>query len=282
MGTQNAFGGSVGWNDTRRDTEDWLDNGSESGGDAGPGDDGDADGDPLPIVDAPPSSGDQAPPQAPPDGIDPRVARILAGVAGRLAAAVGGTSSTPGGAGPRGTGSGSGGGGGGARGRAAASGGVAVAGAYGLRSRDTGAIGDTGLSLADLDGLSPFQQAQRIVNAASGPSALIEQDEIREVNANFMWWSIQQDEPPSPPELVKAWVTEFVYRTWLTEAGSVLRDGTRDGAATHAFEREVRVTLEAAASRVDLPTGGLRATDFQGAIIQLLGMLARIFGQPAA
>jgi hypothetical protein len=151
-----------------------------------------------------------------------------------------------------------------------------------LRSGDAGALGDAGLSLADLDGLSPFQQVQRIVDAASGPSALIEQDEIREVNANFMWWSIQQDQPPSPTELVKAWVIEVVYRTWLTEAGSLLRDGTRDGAATHALEREVRVTLEAAASRVNLPADGLRATDFQAAINQLLGILARIFGEAAA
>lgn len=280
MGTQDAYGGSVGWNDTRRDTDDWLDTGAGSDGGSGHGDGGDGDA-PLP-GDEPPSPGDQAPTPTLPDRIDPRIARILAGVAGRLAAAGGGVPSTlGGGGGRRGAGGGTGGGGGRGRGRAAASGGVAIAGAYGLRSGDADALGDAGLSLADLDGLSPFQQAQRIVDAASGPSALIEQDEIREVNANFMWWSIQQDQPPSPTELVKAWVTEFVYRTWLTEAGSVLRDGTRDGAATHALEREVRVTLEAAASRVNLPTDGLRATDFQGAINQLLGILARIFGEAA-
>jgi hypothetical protein len=281
MGMQGAYGGSAGWSDTRRDTQDWLDTGAGSGGDGGQGDGGN--GDAPPPGEEPPSPGDQAPPATLPDRIDPRIARILAGVAGRLAAAVGGVVSTSGGGGGRGgAGGGTGGGGGGRRGRAAASGGVAIAGAYGLRSGDAGALGDAGLSLTDLDGLSPFQQARRIVDAASGPSALIEQDEIREVNANFMWWSIQQDQPPSPTELVKAWVTEFVFRTWLTEAGSVLRDGTRDGAATHALEREVRVTLEAAASRVNLPTDGLRATDFQAAINQLLGILARIFGEAAA
>jgi hypothetical protein len=278
MGMQGAYGGSAGWSDTRRDTQDWLDTGAGSGGDGGQGDGGDRDT--PPPGEEPPSHGDQAPPATLPDRIDPHIARILAGVAGRLAAAVGGASSMAGGSGRRGASGGTGGGSGG-RGRAAASGGVAIAGAYGVRSGDAGALGDAGLSLADLDGLSPFQQAQRIVDAASGPSALIEQDEIREVNANFMWWSIQQDQPPSPTELVKAWVTEFVYRTWLTEAGSVLRDGTRDGAATHALEREVRVTLEAAASRVTLPTDGLRATDFQAAINQLLGILARIFGAAA-
>lgn len=281
MGTSDAYGGSIGWNNTRIDTSDWLDGdtGAGSGGSGGEG----APGDTPPPNGEPPSPDGKVPPTFPSVPIDPAVARILAGVAGRLVAAVGGTASPRGSGGHEADNRGGGGGGrSGGRGRAAASGGVALAGAYGLRSGDAGAMADTGLSLAELGGLSPFQQAQRIVDAASGSSALVEQDELREVNANFMWWSIEQEEPPPPAELVKAWVTEFVYRTWLTEAGSVLRDGTRDGAATHALEREVRVTLEAAVSRVDLPTDGLRAADFQGAINQLLGTLARIFREAAA
>lgn len=279
MGTQGAYGGSAGWSDTRRDTEEWLDSGPGNGGN-GAQDRGGNDDEATPGELSPSPDADR--PQPTPQIIDPHAARILAGVARHLAAAVSGSSSRPdGGGGHGGTGSGTG-GGGGRRGRAAAAGGVAVAGVYGLRSGSAAAVADAGLSLADLDGLSPFAQAQRLVEAASGPSALIEQDEIREVNANFMWWAIQQDQPPAPSELVKAWVTEFVYRTWLTEAGSVLRDGTRDGASTHAFEREVRVTLEAAVTRVDLPTEGLRATDFQAAIIQLLETLERIFGEAAA
>lgn len=276
MGTSDAYGGSVGWSNTRIDTSDWLGGGTGAGsGEGGGGGDNGPPGD----TPQPPPNGEPSPP----DRIDPAVARILAGVAGRLVAALGGASSPRGSLGHEAGNRGGGGGGQrGARGRAATSGGVALAGAYGLRAGDAGAVADTGLSLAELGGLSPFQQAQRIVDAASGSSALVEQDELREVNANFMWWSIEQEEPPPPVELVKAWVTEFVYRTWLTEAGSVLRDGTRDGAATHALEREVRVTLEAATSRVDLPTVGLRAADFQGAIRQLLGTLARIFREAAA
>jgi hypothetical protein len=279
MGTSGAYGGSPGWNDTRTDTNDWLDANSGSGDGQGSGD-GHGDGPPDDVLLSP---GDQAPSPPSGDRIDPRVTQILAGVTGRLVAAMGDTSSTPGGGrARRGTGAGSGGGGGGGRGRAAVSGGIAVAGVYGLRSGDAAVVGDAGLSLVELAGLGPFQQAQRIVDAASGPSALIEQHEIREVNANFIWWAIKQDEPPPPAELVKAWVTEFVFRTWLTEAGSVLRDGTRDGAATHALEREVRVTLEAAASYVNLPTDGVRAVDFQKAIGHLLGMLARIFTKGSA
>lgn len=275
MGTSSAYGGSVGWNGARRDTSDWLDTVPRSPVD---GTGGSGDGQPppnhLPTDDLPPSPEDR-----PPSRIDPLIARILAGVVSRLAADVVGAS---GGGARRGGRERTGGDGRSRRGRAGASGGAAVAGAYGLRSGDAAALRDVGLMLADLDGLSPFEQARRIVEASSGPTALIEQDELREVNANFIWWSIEHGEDASPADLIRAWVIEFVYRTWLTEAGSLLRDGTRNGATTHALEREVRVTLEAAASHVRLPTDGLRAADFEAAIGQLLGMLARIFRREAA
>jgi hypothetical protein len=134
------------------------------------------------------------------------------------------------------------------------------------------------MSLSELENLSPFYQAKRIVDAASGPSALIDQAEIKEVNANFMWWVMDQEVPPSPAQLVEAWVIEYVFRTWLTEAGSTLRDGSRDGASTHSQEQTARQTLEAAARRANLAVEGLRPSDFQAAIGRLLGMLTRIFG----
>jgi len=106
---------------------------------------------------------------------------------------------------------------------------------------------------------------------------LVEDAELREVNANFVWWALQQDTPPSPADLVRAWVTEYVFRAWLTEAGAKLRDGSRDGASTHQLEREVRVTLEAAVSQAPFPVDGIRAAHFEAAITGLLGMLGRIF-----
>lgn len=275
MGTSAAYGGSPGWKPVRDDTEEWLD--AESPSDESYQSQGDYEGgradDEGPPAESPPPD---------PQRIDSSIAKILAGVTGRLIAGVGtgGASGGEGAGGQRGGGTG-GGGGGGARRRAAASGGTAIAGVHGLRAGSEAALRDAGLSLADLEGLSPFEQARRIVDAASESAALVEQDEIREVNANFVWWAMQRDDSPEPDELLKAWVTEFVMRTWLTEAGPVLRDGTRNGADTHNREREVRATLEVAASHVELPTDGLRASDFQDAIRQLLEMLHRIFEDDA-
>jgi hypothetical protein len=164
-------------------------------------------------------------------------------------------------------------------GRASASGGAASAGAYGFRVGDAGVLADLGLGLEELQGLSPYDRAKRIVDAASGPAASIDEAEIRQVNADVVLWSLEQEEPPEPAEVVRRWVVEYVWQIWLTEAGGQLRDGTRDGKDTLALEREVRSTLEASMSSVALRPDGLRAEDFRNAIEQLLGRLERIFGE---
>ena len=260
MGTSDAYGGSLGWNDTRKDTDAWLDSGTdpeetEAGGDLDQTEEESEQEIPIGTLPIPQDN--------------PALIRLLRGVARHLSVASGGS-------GTGGGGGGTGGGGGGRR-RAAISGGIAIAGTYGLRNGNADALSDVGLSLVDLDGLGPFEQARRIVDAASGRSALVEEAELREVNANFVCWEIQQESPPSPVELVKQWITEYVFRVWLTEAGERLRDGSRDGASTHALEQEARATLEARVSGVDLPVDGIRATHFESAIRALLGMLGRIF-----
>lgn len=279
MGTSGAYGGTPGWNDSRDDTRDWLDAEPSSpiSGDEGSdpdnddiredGDIGDNEADPEEMI-----------PIREPGEIDPAIARMLAGIAGRLASTIAAGSGGRSGDLRGGSASRAGGG----RAGAASSGATAIAGAYGLLSGNADALGDAGLRMDELEGLSPFEQARRIVEAASRTSALIEDGEIREVNANFVWWALQQEGEASPIKLLKRWIIELVFRTWLTETGSVLRDGKRRGVDPHLREQEAMATLEVAANRIDLSIDGVRATDFQRAIIELLGMLNRIFQEAAA
>jgi hypothetical protein len=279
MGTSGAYGGSPGWSGTRRDVQAWL----ADLANAPTSTPNEPVPQPLtPEPNAPPEGNPQVPPQPVPEPtITPSLARVLEGVTRQLARAASPASTRGGG------GAGGGGGGGGIssggtstrRSGTATAGGIAVSGAYGARSGDAGALADAGLSFSDLEGLTPFYQAKRLVDATSGNSGLIDQSEIREVNANFMIWALGQTSAPSPVELVKAWVTEYVFRAFLTEAGSILRDGTRNGASTRNLERNVRTTLEAKVEQANIAFDGLRAADFQAAIANLLGSLARIFGE---
>ena len=196
MGTSGAYGGSPGWSDTRRDTDAWLGSRTNEGGNDPTGSDPVETEDPqqdIPVGNQPTYLE------------DPLLIRLLRRVARHLSEASLGS-------GAGGSSGGSGGGAGnagsqGGRSRAAISGGVAIAGTYGLRNGSADAVSDAGLSLVDLLALTPFEQARRIVDAASGPSALVEDAELREVNANFVYWAIQQESPPSPMELVRQWMT---------------------------------------------------------------------------
>ncbi len=266
MGTSGAYGGSPGWNDTRTNTGAWLDTQPSQGGTGV--DNGGSDQEEDPLVTVPDNN---------PMPVDnPVLNDLLRRVALRLSQAIQSTDSSEDGR----TGGGAtivGGGGVRGRRRAAVSGGVAIAGVYGLRNGVAESVSDAGLSYADLTALTPFEQARLIVDAASFGTALIEEAELREVNANFVCWTIEQEEAPSPVELVKQWVTEYVFRVWLTEAGDLLRNGSRDGESTHALEQEARVTLEARVAGMDLAVDGLRASHFESAIRSLLSMLGRIF-----
>ena len=285
MGTSGAYGGTSGWIGTQHATEDWLDSTSSSGGN---GESEGGNGETSP--DEEPSSQDEdvATDEQPDEGteISPSIANILSDVTRHLSEVMQSSEGSGGGGGGAGSGlSGAGGPGGGGKRRSnsAVSGGTAIAGAYGVISGSAGSLDDIGLSLDELSNLGHFEQAKRLVDTASEASSPLDEDEIRMVNSNFVLWAINQDDnPPEPEALVKEWVIEFVYRTWLTEAGAVLRNGSQDGASTHALEQEVRATLEAAASRIDLPTTGLRATHFQAAVQDLLGQLNRIFTEIAA
>lgn len=276
MGTSDAYGGSPGWSGVQKDTKGWLDalDGSGTGDDGGiPA----AGGEGQPDEDMP--NDDDESPEGPPPSQNVDLAKALSGVASRLHAAIAASN--------RGRGSGSsragrarssgGRSGGGRRGKAASSGGTALAGAYGALTGNREAFADHPLSLDELRGLAPFEQAQRIVDAAADLGAFIEDEELRVVNARVVLWALDQDEDTSPVELVREWVCEFVYQAWLTEAGKVLRSGRYNGKNTHEREREVRATIEAASTRVNLPQSGIRANDFTAAITSLLRAISRIF-----
>jgi hypothetical protein len=74
---------------------------------------------------------------------------------------------------------------------------------------------------------------------------------------------LTQEEQPTPTDVVRRWVLEYVWQVWLTEVGGELRDGTRDGKDSLSLERLVRSTLETSLASVSLPPDGLRAQDFR-------------------
>jgi hypothetical protein len=131
--------------------------------------------------------------------------------------------------------------------------------------------------LTDLAGLARHEQAQRIVDAALGPSGAINQSELRQVNFEVVLWALNQEIEPTPLELANRWVVEYAWEAWITEAGPRIRDLAASGRDRFLIEQEMRAALEAVVSARGLPSDRpLTSADFQSAIKGALAALGRI------
>lgn len=189
-----------------------------------------------------------------------------------------------GGGAPRGGGGGSRSGGSGrSRQRAARIGaGVAAAG-YALRTGNAAALRRLGLDLAALAGLPPSQQAQRIIETLAGPASTIEDGEIAAAASTMIIKLLEADTPPPAAEAVAIFATEYVYEIMLTELGSQMRDGSRDGAATLVTEDELHSVIEARVGSLAMEGDSIEADALESAIDRVLEFTRRVlFERPAA
>ena len=262
MGTSGAYGGSPGWKRVKDETQQWLNSGGGGGADGPPAP-------PTPPTDTP----EQRPPIAGPPSITPALASIISAL-GRALTSGGG-------------GGGGGGGGltvGGRRSidRASRVGGRALGGAYGARTGTAATLGELGLDLAELAGLSRYQQAQRILDAAIGPRGDVLESELRKTNAAVVLWALTEEVEPTPVELANRWVVEYVWEVWITESGPTLQEHSVNGNDRVRAEQEMRAALEATVSAHALPEDRpLTTADFTAAIDGALSSLRRISGSAA-
>lgn len=267
MGTSGAYGGSPGWKPVRDQTKEWL-----RGGAAGSGSGGDGPPPPEPPPVPPSDVSGQRPSTLRPPSVNPALARIIAALGAAL---------TSGGGGVRGGGSALASGGRSAS-RASAVGGRALGGAYGARTGTAATLGELGLDLGELAGLTKYQQAQRIVDAAIGPRGDVVESELRQANASVVLWALTEEVQPTPVDLANRWVVEYVWEMWITESGLVLQEHSADGSDRLRLEQEMRAALEATVSARALPEGRpLTTADFTAAIDSALGSLRRISGSAA-
>ena len=273
MGTSGAYGGSPGSKKVRDQTKKWL----NSGGGAGGGGDGPPGppGSPVPPTPAPETSEGQ--PRLLRPSIAPALTSLISGLGGLLTGGGGG------GGGAGGIGGGlSGGGEGRSTSRASAIGGRALSGAYGARTGGAAALAELGLDLGELAGLTHYQQARRILDAAIGPRGDVLDSELRTTNAAVVTWALSEEVEPTPLDLANRWVVEYVWEMWITESGPALEEHSTDGYDRVRAEQEMRAALEAIVSAHAMPDDRpLTSEDFTAAIEGALSSLRRISGSAA-
>ncbi len=174
----------------------------------------------------------------------------------RLHGAPGGGGDGPGGGGGggvRGGGGASQAGGGRSRSRsqAASVGGSVAAAGLALRDRDADALQRYGLRLTELDGLDPHEQARRILDAVSGTTGGIQEDELQHASGVAVLALL--DEGANADDAVRAFITDYVFEISITEVGDELRNGERDGYTTVDQEDQLRDLIEAGVNQIDFP-----------------------------
>lgn len=278
MGTNGAFGGSgaAAWEQAR---DQWTSLGSSSG-DAS--DTADADG----IAPA----GSDSP-------YDPLIAAIAGALIGEdpdarrpsvptfpLSATLPRRGGGRGGAAGSGTGGGGGGGGSSSGGRRvtsqAARGGSAIGAAAAYRDRDAAALAGYGLTLEDLDALSPRMRYARILDVAIGQAGHPDEQAMRQASLEQIKALLAGGpEAANIPGLVaiREFIGELTVRLGLIELRDQILANTVTAKQAHQRETGLRQWVKAKVSRLDLGRYGTVATrDFHQVARQMSADVLRL------
>jgi len=179
---------------------------------------------------------------------------------------------TPGGSGGRGR----------SRRRAASTGARVAAAGYALRAGDATALRTLGLELAELVGLSPAQQAKRIIDVIVGTTATIEDAEIARASSSMIIALLERTTEPTPAEVVRIFAVEYVYEVFLTELGAEMRDGSRNGSASIVTENDIRDLIEARVASLQIEGDAVDAGALESAFDEVLEFTRRIIHERPA
>ena len=161
-------------------------------------------------------------------------------------------------------------------------GGTVLLGVSGIRSGNAGVLRSIGLDLAELETLNPYQQAQRLLQIATGAdSATTLEDEELHLAANrTAIWALKKEQDTDARSLIRRFVVEYVNEVFRTESGAVLRSGERDGVVAVSMEDRVRNTIEASVRNTPLDKVTLDAKILGSTIQLVLNQVFEIHGSP--
>ena len=288
MGTNQAFGGS-GSAEWERVREEWAGLGSGGpGAGAGKGDPGEAEGPPGE------DSSDKSPGPASEDAYSALIAAIAQALTGEdkdarrpAVPAVPLSAVLP----RRGRGAGGDGGSSGARGGGsssgsrrvtaqAARGGSAIGAAVAYRDRDAEALASYGLTLDELDALSPRMRCARILDMAIGQAGHPDEQAMREASVaqvKALVSGAAETAGVSPLEAVRDFIAELTVRLGLIELRDQYLAQMMTAAESRTREKGLRQWVRAKVARLDLTRyGRVSTTDLHQVARQMSADVLRL------
>lgn len=157
--------------------------------------------------------------------------------------------------------------------RAASVGGRAARVAAAVVTRDTRTLEELGLNLADLEGLTPVEQAQRIsARVVVGDS--IENAELRVATDALVLAQLREGRPLMAIEAAQVFAIALIDEVMETELTAALQSGSRTVEEIRDIERRVRETIAAAVE--GLVREGDTTMDTEAVIADVLGRAQRV------
>lgn len=139
--------------------------------------------------------------------------------------------------------------------------------AYALAARDGATLAALGLSFADLEGLSPAEQAQRIA-ADVIVAATIEEAEIHRAIDETVIEVLDGGGDMPPAEFARLFVANLVIEIVKTELMGVLNDGSRPADWVGDVQRRMEDFVRAAVDSLTIDDGG--TADIEALINEVL------------
>lgn len=163
--------------------------------------------------------------------------------------------------------------------RAASVGGRAARVAAAFVTGDTRTLEELGLNLAELEGLSPVEQAQRIsARVVVGDS--IENAELRVATDALVLAQLREGRPLTAIEAAQVFATALIDEVMETEMTAALQSGRRTIDEIRDIERRVRDTVRASVE--GLVREGDTTMDAEAVIADVLGRAQRVLRRSGA
>lgn len=154
------------------------------------------------------------------------------------------------------------------RARAARVGGAVLAAGLAVRREDDGTLQTLGLSLTELQNLSPLAQCSQILKALVGSGADIDENEMLSASSTALVAILIEE--LTPVAAVRLFIVEYVMEISATEFGARLReDGT--GEVSVQVEDGLRSFVTARVDQIELDADRLGPQELQDAVFEALG-----------
>jgi hypothetical protein len=167
-------------------------------------------------------------------------------------------------------------------GRSAQRGANAIGAAWALRTGNAGALREVGLDLAELQGLGPRQQCDRILQAMLGNATHPDEFALRRAASKAVQSMILDQTPPDPLDTIREFVGDLVMEQSLVELRAQ-RAGGADVADIASKEGKVRRYIRARVRAIPAPVAGpMTIAEMRGLAGRILQAALRVMATGAA